>query len=50
MSGESWLAVVSIEIERSGLTISHAQPEPNRAPRAAAAVNRSLRLSSEPKP
>jgi hypothetical protein len=50
MSGESWLAVVSIETERSGLTISHAQPEPNRAPGAAAATNCSLRLSSEPKP
>ena len=32
MSGESWLAVVSIESERSGFTISQAQPEPNKAP------------------
>src|SRR3712207_4819107 len=51
MSGESRFAVLSLESERSsGLTISHAQPAPNRAPGDAAAVTRSLRPSTGPKP
>jgi hypothetical protein len=50
ISGESWFGVASIESERSGLTISHAHPEPNRAPGGRGGANRSLKPPSEPKP